>query len=612
MMIKIQKIHIKRYRSINNLELCINTESNFITICGENNAGKTNILRAIDLFFHPDKYERVNDVPNNKMVSGGGTVCPNITIEFLLSDGEIYKITRDFQLDGLKATSGESRKYENGSKIAHPLSDRVIKSFLDSVYFFFVESVNVSFPSLINTLIDDIYDIEYSDSRFKGLKRDLKEYFDSYTQGLLGVLKDLSDEINPVFREYKDNWGVDFDLGIDVKKFRDLITNQIMFYISDGSNKNIAGKGSGLQKLAHILMHARIIEKIKPGRPIFLLVDEPDVFLHQRLQKKLQQHLRNLSQKSQIFITTHSPTFIDSYRLDNVFLIDLEITRGKEYRRAGGEKYDLLNTKVVNITQADGSRKIKEYLGIESKDYELLDKFNLIVEGETDLTYLTELANFFGLELPQIIPAGGADNIPQRLEFYRSFYEGNTEFSPHILVLLDNDNKGREVYKRIKPSKYFPINVHVRFVPNFLGEAPSADNLANVTTNHEIEDFIYPKLVCELVNRLLRKKRLRTINVNEVCSQIQQPSFKNRGILSRIDEAKNSKNPDEGQKISFIASDQASSSIKQGLAKMLKIQGDAPFAKILQEESSKYPKVEEFLKLIAEPSNFMPKEDTSK
>ena len=601
-MIKIQKILIKRYRSIKDIELRINTENNFITICGENNAGKTNILRAIDLFFNPEKYERSNDVPNNKLISGGGAVYPNITIEFILEDGELYKITREFHLDGLEKTFGESNKNEGGNSSKTPLPERAIQSFLDNVYFFFVESVNISFPTLINTLIDDIYDIEYSDSRFKGLKRELKEYFESYTTGLLRVLEDLSDDINPIFKEYKDNWGVGFDLGIDVKKFRDLITDQIVFYISDGSNKNIAGKGSGLQKLAYILMHARIIEKIKPGRAVFLLIDEPDVFLHQKLQRKLLQHLRNLSQKAQVFITTHSPTFIDSYRLENVFLLDLEIETGRAYSRARGAKYDILDTKIVNINQFDGSKKIREYLGIDNKDYELLDQFNIIVEGETDLLYLTELSNFFGLDLPQIIPVGGADNIPQRLEFYRSFYEDSDGFAPNILVLLDNDNKGREVVsKKLKSiNKYLPLNVQVRFIPNFLGETPLTDNLSNVRTNHEIEDFIYPKLLCELANRMLKKRRMKTVNVNEVCSQIQKPAFKDQGILQRIEEAKNDKNQEDGHKISFAAFDQTSTSMKHGLAKMLNIQGDPVLAKIIQEESLRYPEVEKFLRLLAD------------
>jgi len=50
-MIKIKKVHIKRFRSIMDLKLEINQDNNFISICGENNAGKTNTFRAINILF---------------------------------------------------------------------------------------------------------------------------------------------------------------------------------------------------------------------------------------------------------------------------------------------------------------------------------------------------------------------------------------------------------------------------------------------------------------------------------------------------------------------------------------------------------------------------------
>lgn len=51
------------------------------------------------------------------------------------------------------------------------------------------------------------------------------------------------------------------------------------------------------------------------------MIDEPDVYLHQGLEKKLLKHLKKLTDKAQIFVTTHSPVFIDSYTLDNVYLL---------------------------------------------------------------------------------------------------------------------------------------------------------------------------------------------------------------------------------------------------------------------------------------------------
>ena len=52
-MLKIADLEISCFRSILNLKLCIESEPNLISICGENNVGKTNTLRAINLFFNP-------------------------------------------------------------------------------------------------------------------------------------------------------------------------------------------------------------------------------------------------------------------------------------------------------------------------------------------------------------------------------------------------------------------------------------------------------------------------------------------------------------------------------------------------------------------------------
>lgn len=49
-MLKIADLEISCFRSILNLKLCIESEPNLISICGENNVGKTNTLRAINLF----------------------------------------------------------------------------------------------------------------------------------------------------------------------------------------------------------------------------------------------------------------------------------------------------------------------------------------------------------------------------------------------------------------------------------------------------------------------------------------------------------------------------------------------------------------------------------
>ncbi|MBD2336136.1 AAA family ATPase [Calothrix sp. FACHB-156] len=608
-MIKIKTIQIERYRSILNLKLEFNYNNNFITICGENNTGKTNTLRAINLFFNPNQYNPQADIPFHKLEgSRGAATAPKISIDFLLSDNDIYRIERSFNLTQLEKTIGKKLKSNIRSR-NEDINESEIENLFKKIEFFFIESINISFPKVINSIIEDIYDIEYDKSRFTGLKSELKNSFEKYTQGLLEVLTTLSNEINPLFQEYRENWGVSFDIDTDIKKFRDLISDEIVFFINDGSNQHIEGKGSGLQRLAYILLHHRIIEKTKSKSVIFM-IDEPDVYLHQGLQKKLLKHLKKLTEKAQIFVTTHSPVFIDSYTLDNVYLLELEITQ-KHYKRRNRE-FNILDTKAVEIDKIDGTRKIRDYLGIEDLDYELLDSYNIIVEGNADKIYIESLCLSFGLPFPKIITANGADNIVKYLDFYQSFYK-NKNNKPCLLILLDNDSKGREVFQTIKVAQYRDLQIYKELVPNCLGESNDESNVKTANHDWQIEDFIYPKLLCELVNEILKKKNERNqtnfkyINPNTIERKSRQPAFKERGILYIIEYEKNEKNPDIGQTINFISSKHPSEQVKNSLAILFKesLQGNKKYINLIQEESSNYPTVKEFLIRIINHRNFI-------
>lgn len=586
-MIKIKSVYIKRYRSIMELAINVEEDNNYITICGENNTGKTNTLRAIDLFFNPEKYIADTDSPNHKYYgSRGGAVFPEITIEFLVDGKDRIKVIREFDNDGLRHTIGEKLKVAGIRDKKQKMSEKDLNSFFKKISFFFVESVNISLPKLINGLIDEIYDIEYEKSQFRGLKKELKDSFDNYINGLLEILNKLADEINPVFEQYKENWGVGFDLTSDVKKFRDLITDDVQFYINDKSNRRIDTKGAGLQRLAYILLHFRIIEKMN-NKSVILLIDEPDVYLHQGLQKKLYSDLQSLTKTAQTFVTSHSQIFIDTYTMKNVFLLDLNIT--SRYFDRKKQHFNVLETRVVNLENEDGAKKIKEYLGITEEDYELLDQYNIIVEGETDKKYLEELSAFLKLETPRMISANGADNIEKYLEFYNSFYQNLEKVQiPSILILLDNDNKGREVYKKIfsnkQKRKYRYINIDVQFIPNFLGDRPNDGNLDKVNSDLQIEDLLYPRVFGFLVNELLKRKNLKLVNIEEIAKKIERPAHKDRGILHMVENEKNYKNPETGQVINFVSSSNASEQVKSGLSGFFNIKGNRAISQLLLAE----------------------------
>ncbi|MDO4643896.1 MAG: AAA family ATPase [Cardiobacteriaceae bacterium] len=261
---KLKNIGIKRFRSINDIKLEIDTDTNFISICGANNVGKTNVLRAINLFFNPKSYSFDNDAPYLKQNTRGGSVDTEVTLQFE-EDDKIYEIIRtirqpkendnNYDEDGIVYPEGVGK-----GKSKKILTKEEVKKIVDKFVFFFIPAINISFPDLINLMINNVYDLEFSKSRFSGLKKELKESFEKYNEGLLNVLNTLAEDIKPLFQTFNEHWSVEFKSNATVNKFQDLISEDIRFYIHDEAGFNNENKGSGLQKLGFILLHQKIIE----------------------------------------------------------------------------------------------------------------------------------------------------------------------------------------------------------------------------------------------------------------------------------------------------------------------------------------------------------------
>jgi len=67
---KIEKIEITNFRSIREKLLIEASNSNFKIFIGPNNSGKSNILRAINLFFNKETEPRVSYNPNIDLTFG--------------------------------------------------------------------------------------------------------------------------------------------------------------------------------------------------------------------------------------------------------------------------------------------------------------------------------------------------------------------------------------------------------------------------------------------------------------------------------------------------------------------------------------------------------------
>lgn len=88
--------------------------------------------------------------------------------------------------------------------------------------------------------------------------------------------------------------------------------------VTDGNYETpLCDKGTGMQRavtLALIQVYSNMQHKTKELAPLTLLLDEPETWLHPRAQIQLGKALAKISENEQLFLITHSPYMLRSYR----------------------------------------------------------------------------------------------------------------------------------------------------------------------------------------------------------------------------------------------------------------------------------------------------------
>ena len=590
-MIRITSIKIQRFRSVLNLDLKICDQSNIITICGQNNIGKTNVLRAINLFFNPDEYEQKNDIPTIKVATGGGSIHPKIQLTFYDEIEKLhYEIIRDFSKTDDKTLSGKSF-CDSDRKKKSDITIDTINQILSNIEFIFIPSINTNMPELIDLITQDMLDIQYDKSRFSNNKGALKKAYDTYVEGLNEILSNFSKDISSTFQSFKNDWKIEIKVPNAANTFRELIADKAALTIHDRGHQGIEDKGSGLQRLAHILLQFEVAERLLKKKSVIICIDEPDIYLHEGLQRKLLEFIKDKSKRMQVLYTTHSRIFIDSYHLDNTILLSASIK--SKYSERKKREIDVIETQQINIHEEDGFKEICNYLGLEEEKQEILSPHTIITEGGCDKRYIEELGKYFNCNPCDIISAEGADNIIKHLEFYNSMSH-ESRYKPHIKVLLDDDSKGREVRRMISQKKgkeghWEYIFVDLILVRNYQNNK----NIAQTSRDHniEIEDLLYPKLVTYLANKCLKKtKKLKLIDSKNVCKKIEQKAYSKKGILYLCDVLKDDSNPEASEDYSF-----QSPSVKKHMAEEFSIAANADIIRLLKDGDNEYPYVKDFI-----------------
>lgn len=450
---KIKSVRLRTYRTVRdeaNIDL-----SGGPTLVGPNNAGKTNILKGIRLFFtgyeNSYKYDRAADLS-----IGQGALQTSVSITFSREDTprdeNIYA-----QFSALKdaleiAPDGQDEVtvYLTMSPTSRPIY-RVFPNTKRPTQ----GSANAQYSKLERSFVDSILDsfsVHYIPS-----DKSTSQLYESLV--LPFIFKKAFLAISPALGEIKTAMEITADTltgalhgaglssmscSFSFPNTPERFFREASFNISDPDEMSISEKGMGIQSAALLASFIWISnEEATMGKNVLWLLEEPESYLHPELAEQCRTLILKLRDVSQVVTTTHSLGFVPQ---DPKSII-------------GVERIDGWTKPTSFKTYAEATSRIRKSLGVKFSDFYNLNIYNLIVEGETDREYIQALIAKNSLDSYQrrrfpILTSGQLSCLDQGgvkgVEgFVKVTYEFIRQERPAVII-LDGDKAGDDCRRAIQ------------------------------------------------------------------------------------------------------------------------------------------------------------------
>lgn len=312
-------------------------------LVGNNNCGKTTIFRAIEFLQNGGNKE---DFINNKI---GKEECVSVEVEITgKSDLELFiknsvcpsvqklkpyaidnhngtfsvRILRSLRegIDSIEIYNPNDCKYENIED-----GDEAIKNFFRSQFVYSDlnndEYQNFSEKGIVGKLIKaSVGNFERS-KEWKYLKQ---AYEDFISENIKNRLNNMEEEISSLLQvQYGyGNLKLDFKLP-DIDIFLETGSLELEEH---GIATKVSDKGAGMQRALtlSLIRYISLIRNEYAKKQLFFFIDEPETFLHPIAQGKLLDTFEEVSERFQVFITTHSPYLLRKFKKDKHKLIIFE------------------------------------------------------------------------------------------------------------------------------------------------------------------------------------------------------------------------------------------------------------------------------------------------
>jgi len=460
---RIEKVHIENYRSLKDFTL---EPGPFCVLIGENNAGKSNILRALNIVLG-DTWPSERSFSEEDFYNQDTT--NNILIQVFFDEKiEIWRNNHKAEIKGIqlrckaykRAVKGKPAGTlkvdftclnENGEEATHPeeplqkgqqykgrwVPIRVSAELRESLPFIYVEVLrdyNRQTPgsrwSVLRRLFNEVNTEFLNDKKEVKVQRPdgstekmtRKEAFALAVRDAYKYLRtDTFEEIEKrLAQNAMEHMGLAEGEGkIELHFESHDPTNaykSLQLYVQQMGIESPAGEvGAGLQS-AIVVAIFRTYEEMKKEGAIFA-IEEPEVFLHPQKARYFQTVLEGLSESgNQVFLTTHSPIFVQVHKPESVAVI----------RRSADQGTVACQAQVCDLTDSDRQalRLLTEF-DAERKEL-FFAKAVLLVEGATEKIALPLAFKAMGYDINRlgisVVEVGGKTKFPLFIKVLKALH----------------------------------------------------------------------------------------------------------------------------------------------------------------------------------------------
>lgn len=490
---KIAKIIIKNFKSFKSESIDF---KNLMILIGENNSGKSNLLKALDLFFSAVKKlegHYFNDIKEKIVIQiAFDNLNPEekkVYAKYLLDDGETVILKKEYFFEMEEAQKFFAvvlkEKLEEKKDVIKIIDEKEIQFPLSPNKEYYWKLNPFGWRSVFTAYLPDflyipaVKDVKEEEkitttSRFGKLvdsmlanvleNKSLQEVYEKFAALLMGTNGQQSGRIEQL-KEFEEMLsekltahmkGTSVKLEISPPSLKEVFQSGTRILVDDGVLTAIETKGHGMQRSVIFVIfraYAELLkrERTKTGRQkthsLIFGVEEPELYLHPQMQRTMFSVLKEISESDQVIFSTHSSFFVDMTDYPSIYIVR------KRMLEEG--------TKIIQCREEIFTAEE------EKKQFRLLNEFDpernemffgkkvVLVEGDTEKVVFPLIARkmkeeyIFHENGITIVECGGKKTIPIFMKVLNAFK------IPYI-VIYDKDSGGpsetEEIEKLIEVS----------------------------------------------------------------------------------------------------------------------------------------------------------------